>query len=1115
MVLQSEIGFGRDAKPSLDISNPDAWVERRPELVKLTGVTPFNCEAPLQLLMADGEITSCGLHYVRNHGNVPKITWESHTLTVYEELDASYSAPGSYNESVKYSMDDLVNLPVQRSIPVLLVCAGNRRKEQNMKRATIGFNWGSAGCSTSMWTGVPLWALLELSGYSLDQNKSKMSSSDMRKHYVWFEGVEKIGNKGIYGTSVPLMAALDRTQDMMVAYAMNDERLPPDHGYPLRVILPGYIGGRMVKWLCAIRIKSYESDNYWHVNDNRVLPTEVLSREIAEQGGWWKKPEYVINHLNIQSVITKPAHAEELPVPDADSTETYLVQGYAYTGGGKRLIRVELSIDHGETWLLAELHHSDKTGPTEYGKQWCWIFWSCPVLISELISKGLSATEVQFCVRAWDDSMNTQPKYMTWNLMGMMNNPWHRVFGKIDFSEEKYVFQHPTNHTFTEADKQVIRGWMDTKFDLPWMNPTNSTKLPSRKEVNPVLKQPLTAKAADRVYTMAEVAKHNRKEDCWIIVEGFIYDCSRFMDHHPGGATAIMVHAGKDCTDEFHDIHSSASSYQQLFTFCVGKVAMDIATIQHLPYEDTVGARTPVKLDVARWQVVVVGNGMVGQRFCEKLRKNDPEGNYQIICVGEESRRHYNRMRLTEYFDNRDEGVLYLADESWYTDEGVTVKLNQRVDMIDIEKKQVTMENADCPPISYDYLVMATGSYAFLPPVPGHKQRGVFVYRTLTDLDEMLMYVEDNMKCENEAEVDSGTSCSSSPIPTSIRSVQVAAVVGGGLLGLEAAKALLDQGLTVYVVERSSRLMNRQLDQDGAKILQKKVEALGVRCITGKRCKEILGDKDERVTGLDFGEGDDVLDVQMVVFATGVRPRTDLAQKSGIAIEEAHKGGGIIVDDNLATDVPGVYAIGECVNHMGKLYGLVAPGYHMAEVLAWRMIHRNAEILLDKPSDDRVFTGSDMSTRLKLLGVDVAVFGDFCPDIEAVGVVPLVYKNPMEGVYRKLYFTSDGKHLTGGILVGDASDYSQLLLLVQSKSLLQISPGEVLVGKKGDSEDMPLADDALVCFCNNVTKGEIVEAITEENICDLEDLKACTKAGTGCGGCVPTVKTLLSRLMTI
>ena len=329
------------------------------------------------------------MHYVRNHGYVPQLDWHTHTLTL---SGIGISTP------IELSMDDLLQMP-SRTLPVMLVCAGNRRKEQNMVKQSLGFSWGAAAVSTAVWTGVPLWALLKKCGIDFE------SVEDCNVH-VAFEGSETLP-KGKYGTSLPLVKAMDRPSDVLLAYKMNGEFLPPDHGFPLRLIIPGYIGGRMVKWLKNIDIRSHESDNHFHYFDNRVLPTTVQDAETANSGKWWFKPEYIINELNVNSVITKPSHGECI---DTNNDKLfYTFKGYAYAGGGRKVIRVELSFDDGATWKLCEIHPSSKTLlPTKYGKYWCWSFWSYQVSLSIVADLSMVA------VRAWDASMNTQPDNITW-----------------------------------------------------------------------------------------------------------------------------------------------------------------------------------------------------------------------------------------------------------------------------------------------------------------------------------------------------------------------------------------------------------------------------------------------------------------------------------------------------------------------------------------------------------------------------------------------------------------------------------------------------------------------------------------------------------------------------
>lgn len=467
-----------------------------------------------------------------------------------------------------------------------------------------------------------------------------------------------------------------------------------------------------------------------------------------------------------------------------------------------------------------------------------------------------------------------------------------------------------------------------------------------------------------------------------------------------------------------------------------------------------------------------------GQRFCEKLIKERQDNDkFTIVCIGEEPRKHYNRMLLTEYFEHRQAESLFLASEEWYTEHQIQLLIQHRVERIDSDRKRI--ETNQKTVIEYDYLVLATGSTAFIPKLPGNTANGVFVYRTICDLNQMIAFKTPNV--------------------TSV------AIIGGGLLGLEAAKALRDLGLNVFIIERNPRLMPRQLDDQGGAILLEKVLELGVQVRLQHRTQRIV-DENNHVTGIIFEDGTE-LPVQMVVFATGIRPRDDLALSTGIAVHERR---GIIVNDTLETNVPDVFAIGECVSHRGISYGLVAPGYAMAQVLATHLIHRM------HPTDDDIklptFTGGDLSTKLKLLGVEVATFGqDYSIVRKSSGdsAVPLIYNNPVDKVYKKLVFSSDGKQLLSGILVGDAQDYSKLLLLSKSTKPLKKEPGQLLIGSSGASTgsgDDDLPDEAQVCSCNNVTKGEIRQAVREKEISCLKDLKVCTNAGTGCGGCLPLVK---------
>ncbi|XP_011012132.1 PREDICTED: nitrate reductase [NADH]-like [Populus euphratica] len=502
-----------------DEGTADNWIERNPSMVRLTGKHPFNSEPPLARLMHHGFITPVPLHYVRNHGPVPKAAWQDWTVEVC----------GLVKRPARFTMDKLVNEFPARELPVTLVCAGNRRKEQNMVKQTIGFNWGSAGVSTSVWRGVPLHLLLKKCGiYS--HKKGALN--------VCFEGAEDLpgGGGSKYATSIKKEFAMDPSRDIILAYMQNGEPLAPDHGFPVRMIIPGFIGGRMVKWLKRIIVTSVESDNYYHYKDNRVLPSHV-DAELANAEAWWYKPEYIINELNINSVITTPCHEEILPINSWTTQSPYTLRGYAYSGGGKKVTRVEVTLDGGETWQVCSLDHEEK--PNKYGKYWCWCFWSLEVEVLEL----LGAKEI--AVRAWDETLNTQPEKLNWNVMGMMNNCWFRVKTNVckrHKGEIGIVFEHPT------VPGNQSGGWMAKQRHLE----------KSSENIQALKKSVSTPfmNTSSKTFSMAEVKKHNSADSAWIIVHGHVYDCTSFLKDHPGGTDSILINAGTDCTEEFDAIHS-------------------------------------------------------------------------------------------------------------------------------------------------------------------------------------------------------------------------------------------------------------------------------------------------------------------------------------------------------------------------------------------------------------------------------------------------------------------------------------------------------------------------------------------------------------------------------
>ncbi|MFK7777279.1 MAG: nitrite reductase large subunit NirB [Gimesia sp.] len=466
--------------------------------------------------------------------------------------------------------------------------------------------------------------------------------------------------------------------------------------------------------------------------------------------------------------------------------------------------------------------------------------------------------------------------------------------------------------------------------------------------------------------------------------------------------------------------------------------------------------------------VVVIGNGMVGLRFCEQLVEKDQQQEYKIATFCEEPRAAYDRVGLTQFFAHNDAEKLMLARKEWYSDNNIDLHLADRAVKIDRKKKIIYSQKGE--KIPYDKVVIATGSYPFVPSVPGIKNRGVFVYRTINDLEMIIQYAKHSKN---------------------------AAIIGGGLLGLEAAKAALDLKLKTHVLEFAPRLMPRQIDDAGSKILVQKIEELGVQVHLNKATDEVLGKS--KVTGIRFQDGEE-LDLDMIIVSAGIRPRDELARECALEVGER---GGILVNDYLQTSDPDIYAIGEVALHSGMVYGLVAPGYQMAEVAAANLCHI-----------DKKYKGSELSTKLKLMGVDVASFGDY--EVDSTVSKCLTFEDPFKGVYKKLVFNLEGTNLIGGILIGDASDYGTLSLLAKSNDPLPCKPHELIVGTGGGIPGGSVAEmpnEAQICSCNNVSKGQICAAISDENLTSLDQVKACTKAGNGCGGCMPLVTELFRAEM--
>jgi nitrite reductase (NADH) large subunit len=481
-------------------------------------------------------------------------------------------------------------------------------------------------------------------------------------------------------------------------------------------------------------------------------------------------------------------------------------------------------------------------------------------------------------------------------------------------------------------------------------------------------------------------------------------------------------------------------------------------------------------------RILIVGYGMVGHRCASLLAElapaAAPDGVTSITVLSKEARPAYDRVHLTSLFNGSTD-----ADLSYEDPPGIEVVLGAEATTLDREAR--TVRTADGAEYGYDVLILATGSRPFVPPVPGHDLPGCFVYRTVDDVDAIKLYAA-------EGAADKTRSA-------------VGAVVGGGLLGLEAAGALRSLGLETHVIEFSPRLMPLQVDDTGGSALRRRITELGVSVHTGTRTEAVHAGPGGAAAEMLLAAGHEPTDqrtlaVDLVVFAAGVRPWDTLGRESGLELGER---GGIRVDAHCRTSDPHIYAIGECAQAMdGRVYGLVAPGYSMAETTARRVLGL----------DSKPFTGADLSTKLKLLGVDVASFGDAFAT--TAGARSTLYVDESEGLYKRLVLSDEGR-LLGGILVGDASAYDLLKPFAGTDAPLPAAPSRFLLpaddeeGGAGALGVGSLPDAATICSCHNVSKGALLEAVTAQGCGTVSDLKSCTKAGTGCGSCVPMLGKLL------
>ncbi|WP_261305376.1 nitrite reductase large subunit NirB [Paenibacillus andongensis] len=466
-------------------------------------------------------------------------------------------------------------------------------------------------------------------------------------------------------------------------------------------------------------------------------------------------------------------------------------------------------------------------------------------------------------------------------------------------------------------------------------------------------------------------------------------------------------------------------------------------------------------------KIVLIGNGMAGVSCIEQLLKIAPN-RYEITIFGSEPHPNYNRILLSSVLaGDADMKDIVINDWSWYEENHITLHTGQTVNKIDTERKLVSTDGGITVP--YDELIIATGSLPFILPLPGADKEGVIAFRDIKDCEKMIETAKNYKK---------------------------AVVIGGGLLGLEAARGLLNLNMEVSVVHINEYLMNLQLDRTASFLLQQELERQGMKFLLKKNSESIVGKK--RVTGLRFTDGSEV-DADLIVMAVGIRPNIALAKSSGIDINR-----GIVVNDFLETNVPNVYSIGECAEHRGVAYGLVAPLYEQGAVLAKRLAG----------VETAGYQGSVVSTKLKVSGVDVFSAGEYAdkPDTRAVRV-----QDDFEGIYKKVVIR-EGK-VIGAVLFGDISDSSRLFAMIRNGEDVTGKEKTVLLGdgggkaKSGVEMVAAMSEDEIVCGCNGVSKGAIVQAIQEKGCSSVNDIKACTKASASCGGCKPLVADVLTYVL--
>ncbi|RCW50355.1 nitrite reductase large subunit NirB [Paenibacillus prosopidis] len=465
-------------------------------------------------------------------------------------------------------------------------------------------------------------------------------------------------------------------------------------------------------------------------------------------------------------------------------------------------------------------------------------------------------------------------------------------------------------------------------------------------------------------------------------------------------------------------------------------------------------------------KLVLIGNGMAGVNCIEQILKLAPN-RYDITIFGSEPHPNYNRIMLSSVLaGDADINDIVINSWDWYRENNIIIHAGHTVSNIDTKRKIVSTESGIQVP--YDDVIIATGSLPFMLPLPGADKKGVIAFRDIKDCETMFETAKKYKK---------------------------AVVIGGGLLGLEAARGLLNLNMEVSVVHSNKILMNRQMDETGGIMLQKELQQQGMKFLLGKNTEKILGK--ERVTGLRFSDGSEE-SADLVVMAIGIKPNMAMAKKSGIEVNR-----GILVNDFMETNIPNVYSVGECVEHRGISYGLVAPLYEQAAVLAKKLAGLETE----------GYHGSVVSTKLKVSGVDVFSAGQFLDNVDTRAVR---VQDEFGGVYKKVVIR--GGKVVGAVLFGDISDGARLFAMIRSGEDVTGKEKEILLGSGGSAPSnadliASMSDDEIVCGCNGVSKGAVVTAINEKGCTSVNDIKACTKASASCGGCKPLIADVLTYVL--